>query len=241
MGKLARKARIKDIHGIYYINQLGTEERNLFNDDLDKDKFLSILESSKDTNDFKLFAYCLLNPNEYHLIIGANGSDISKIMKSINISYAMYVNHQNSIYKDRYRSILIQDKEQLLSILNQIHATGKKISSMYNSYCFFNDDNIFDDSLLDKLDFELLTETEDCLIQKPECKECIKTMDKAVEKLEDIARCKGLTVDELMANKSMRNELIKQFRRESTLSLKELGKLFGGLSESTICKIINRN
>ncbi len=235
---MARIARIKDIHGIYYIKQLGTEERNLFNDDLDRDKFLSILDLSKKKNDFKLYAYCLLNPKEYHLIIGANGSDISKVMKEINISYAMYVNHPTSIYRDRYRSILIQNKEQLLSIFNDIHATGKKIDSIYNSYCFFNED-ISGDGLLDKIDFTLLTQTDDCLIHKSDCKDCIKTMEKALDKLNEIANCKGLTIDELMANKSLRNELIKQFRRESTLSLKDLGKLFGGLSESTICKILN--
>lgn len=236
--KLARTARIKDIHGIYYINQLGTEERNLFSDDLDRDKFLSILNTSKEKNDFKLYAYCLLNPNEYHLIIGANGADISKIMKEINISYAMYVAHPSSIYRDRYRSQLIQDKDQLLSILNDIHATGKKIDSKYNSYCFFNED-ISSDGLLDKIDFELLIQNGDCLIQKSECKDCIKTMEKALARLNEIANCKDLTIDELMANKPLRNDLIKQFRRESTLSLKELGKLFGDLSESTICKILN--
>lgn len=240
MNELARTARIKDVHGIYYIKQLGTEERNLFTNDLDRDKFLALLNSSKEINDFKLYAYCLTNPNEYHLIIGANGSDISKIMKGVNISYAMYVAHPSSIYRDRYRSVLIQHKDQLLSILNEIHATGEKTDSQYNSYCFFNE-NRSDGGLLDKLDFKLLKETDDCLIHKSECKNCIRTMEKALDKLNEIAGCKHLTLDEVMSNKPLRNDLIKQFRRESTLSLKELGILFGGLSESTVCKILNNS
>lgn len=237
MNKLARTARVKNVHGIYHITQLGTEERNLFNDDLDRDEFLSILSSSKKINDFKLYAYCLSNPNKYHLIIGANGSDISKVMKGINISYAMYVNHPLPIYRDRYKSVLIQDKDSLMSILNEIHATGKRSNSLYNSYCYFNKE-ISQEGLLDKLDFESLIQTGDCLIQRCKDKECIKTTEKALEQLNSIAEGKGITIKEIMANRPLRNDLIKKFRRNSTLSLKELGEIFGGLSESTICKIL---
>lgn len=238
---MPRTARVKDIYGIYYINQVGTEDRDLFCNDLDRDKFLSILRSSKKVNDFKLYAYCVSDSNEYHLVICANGSDISKIMKEINIKYAMYVNYSAPIFKDRYRSVLIRDVDHLISILNKIHATEEKCNNKFNSYCLFNDGYICDNSLLDKIDFNSLTETDDCLTEIAECKDCIKTLEEGLDKLNEIADCKGITTEELMTNKSLRNDLIRQFRRNSTLSLKELGEIFGGLSESSICKILNCN
>ena len=124
-----------------------------------------------------------------------------------------------------------------MSILNEIHATGKRSNSLYNSYCYFNKE-ISQEGLLDKLDFESLIQTGDCLIQRCKDKECIKTTEKALEQLNSIAEGKGITIKEIMANRPLRNDLIKKFRRNSTLSLKELGEVFGGLSESTICKIL---
>ncbi|HCW73194.1 MAG TPA: hypothetical protein DHM90_04710 [Clostridiaceae bacterium] len=50
---------------------------------------------------------------------------------------------------------------------------------------------------------------------------------------------RGMSLTELLKEKELRNELILKFRKNSTLSLKELGSLFGGLSESSICKILN--
>ncbi|MCK9443185.1 MAG: hypothetical protein M0Q14_01425 [Tissierellaceae bacterium] len=236
---MARAARVKNEYGIYYISQLGATDRNLFTNDEDRDKFLSILALSKEVNGFKLYAYCLINSNEYHLIIGSNGSDISKIMKGVNISYAMYVNHPDSIFKDRYKSILIKDKSHLLKTLDSIHKRAKEKDNIYNSYCYF--DNIISiEGILDEVDLMSLDEEDDCLVHRTEGRECIKSMEEAIDKLNEIAHCKHLSVDELIINKPSRNSLIKQFRRESTLSLKELGQLFGNLSESTISKILKQ-
>jgi DNA-directed RNA polymerase specialized sigma subunit len=44
----------------------------------------------------------------------------------------------------------------------------------------------------------------------------------------------------LIKNKEERNKMIKHFRKNSTLSLKEIGSIFGGLSESSICKILSK-
>jgi uncharacterized protein YnzC (UPF0291/DUF896 family) len=66
-------------------------------------------------------------------------------------------------------------------------------------------------------------------------------LDTASDKLKKIANNKGLSIDEAIEDRALRNELIKTFRKNSTLSLKTLGKLFGGLSESSISKILNNN
>jgi len=240
VNKMARTARVKDEYGIYYINQVSSEDINLFNDNVDRDKFLSILSTSREKNDFKLYAYCLMNPNEYHLILNANGSDISKIMKEINISYAMYLNHSNNIYKDRYKSTLIKDKENLMLIINKIHVVGKNTASIYNSYCYYNEEILITTDLIDKLDLQLIVK-DNCLSRNSECKDCIKTVEDGIAKLNDLAQSKTLTIEELLKNKPLRNDMIRLLRRTSTLSLKELGNIFGGLSESAICKILNGN
>lgn len=236
---MPREARIKDDYGIYYVSQLGSSERNLFENTEDRNKFLSILLAAKEKNDLKIYAYCISKSNEYHLVINAQGSDISKVMKGINISYALYVNSSSNIYKDRFKSVLIKDRDTLLATLTKIHNEGKKSKSVYNSFCLYNEKDLTDSGLLDSNDIKLLDTKENCFDQNTNCKDCIKTLDQAISKLQELSIRQGLTVDQLIKNKSIRNELIKRFRRNSTLSLKELGALFGGLSESSICKILN--
>ena len=70
--------------------------------------------------------------------------------------------------------------------------------------------------------------------------ECLDCAEKARQKLVDMVSAEGMSIDAMLKDKELRNRLIKDFRRNSTLNLKDLGTLFGGLSESTICKILNK-
>ncbi len=65
-------------------------------------------------------------------------------------------------------------------------------------------------------------------------------MDEAESKLEKRCSQKGMSKTEMLNDKTVRNQLIRHIRQNSTLSLKNIGILFGGLSESTICKILNQ-
>jgi len=67
----------------------------------------------------------------------------------------------------------------------------------------------------------------------------METLEEAEEKLKEVSLERGLSLEELLKEKEIRNDLILRFRKNSTLSLKELGALFGGLSESSICKILS--
>lgn len=258
--EMARKAREKSLFGTYLIKQYGGGCRQLFMDDADRNKFIEIVKKAKSKFGFRLYAYCLDDPDSYELIIYDNGSDISKIMKSINISYGMYATCEGKLFKDRYKSLLIEDFPTLLKSTKDV---GKEEDNPWSSFCVYsdiskdpfgiidmddllhlvNDDiEIARSSLLNYLDGD--AEAIVCDSSKTFCKDdqkCLTCKDDAKKKLAQIAYEKGLTVPQLLKDKPLRNDLIKQFRRESTLSLKSLGALFGGLSESSICKILNQD
>lgn len=225
---MARQARIKNEYGIFYIHQMGGGNREVFKDNIDRDCFLKILARAQQKYQFKLYAYCLLNSDEYHLVINIDGGDISKIMKSINIAYAMYVSCDTKLFKDRYKSRLIEDEQELKKLIEQIHDRNQD-SSLYNSYCAYNGATPI------TLDFPGGQDN-----MQQECKDCIKTMQEAENKIKELANKENVTVNELIRDKQRRNDIIRELRKKSTLSLKELGELFGGLTESTICKILNQ-
>ncbi len=241
---MARQARIKHIYGIYHIFQRGANERPLFTSREDREKWLKIVSKAKEKYQFKLYAYCASEPNEYHLVLNLQGGDISKIMKSINIAYAMHVKCPEQLFKDRYRSEIIETKEALLNLMALIHRRSNFHDNgpdPYNSFCCYRGLN--KDTLV-PLDVSDIKTREDITIMNEivqnQCDNCIQTQEDAQEKLTHLLHISMLTKEELKKDKHYRNQLIRRFRIESTLSLKELGNLFGGLSESAVSKIISR-
>jgi REP element-mobilizing transposase RayT len=56
--------------------------------------------------------------------------------------------------------------------------------------------------------------------------------------LDNTASERNSTVKEMLLNKKVRNDEIKRLKKNSSLSLKEIGELFGGLSESRVCRVV---
>lgn len=232
---MARKARIKDEFGIFHIRQTGGEERNLFEKDEDRLYFIDILKRTQSNFQFRLYAYCVLSPNEYQLVLDVNGSDLSKIMKSINISYAMYARCDGRLFKDRYKSQMLADKEEMMRKVMEIHENARSSNRPeWNSFC------LYDTATPLGLDWVTLLDTDEPSAKGYSCTVCLRTLDEAKERLHSISSKSDQRVSDLLKDKRFRNQLISDFRRQSTLSLKELGELFGGLSESTVSKILKR-
>ncbi len=220
---MARRARQKDEYGIYYIHQIGGGHRQIFESDDDRSRFLNILSKAHSKFSFKLYAYCLISSDAYHLIIDVNGGDLSKIMKSINISYAMYAKCEERLFRDRYRSTLLGSDSELTDALALIHENSQDHDN-WNSFCVSQHDSDF---TIDPV----LTD---------DCKDCIRSVPEASVELTKLASAKNKSLDEIFHDKELRNDLIRKFRSHSTLSLKDLGQLFGGLSESSVSKILNQ-
>ena len=213
---MARKAREAAPDGLYHIQQSSTDQRCLFESNEERMKFLELIKEAKQIYGFKLYAYCLEDKNAYHLVIHANGCDVTKLMKSLNIAYAMYVKFDGPLFKDRYKSTLIENKCEFDRIIAEI-ICSKKLGSCFNSETEFCDDEDPFESV---------------------CKDCIKTSEDAYQKLLEIADAEQIAVEELLKDKDRRNALIVTFRKTSILSLKDIGELFGGLTESSVSKIL---
>ena len=57
--------------------------------------------------------------------------------------------------------------------------------------------------------------------------------------IEKILAEKKMTFEELLKNRTQRNEIIRIMRRNSSLNLREIGELLGGISESQVGRIVN--
>lgn len=96
---------------------------DIFADDADRDKFMSILADTVRISDWKCYAYCLMG-NHYHLLIETADGDTSKGMKRLNGTYAQYFNWKHervgSLFQGRYKAILIDRDSYFLELSRYI-------------------------------------------------------------------------------------------------------------------------
>jgi len=99
-------------------------EVQLFKEGEDKDRYLMTLKRYQSVFDFKVYAYCIMDTHA-HLIIYANGADISKIMHGLNLSYAQYFNRKygrhGHLFQDRFKSKIIDTDSYLAALSGYIH------------------------------------------------------------------------------------------------------------------------
>lgn len=127
---MPRHRRIKEPTFIYHIMCKSISDTLLFRDDRDKEKFLSFVQHSQRTHGFKVYAYCLMD-NHVHLMIDANGADVSKFMHEINQLYAQYFNRkyhrEGHLFKDRFKSKVVDSQEYLFTLSAYIHNNSTDI------------------------------------------------------------------------------------------------------------------
>ena len=97
---------------------------NLFRDAEDKQRYLSLVKKYKNLYKVKIYGYCLMD-NHAHLLVDANGADISKVMHGINFSYVRYFNKKHKreghLFKDRFMSKIVANEKYLKTVSLYIH------------------------------------------------------------------------------------------------------------------------
>ena len=215
---MARKARVKDPFGTFHITQSSGPHRKLFETIEDKQVFMEILRRCQVKFQFKLYAYCLLSDQDYHLVINPSGNDLSKIMKSINIAYAMHVDSKEPLFKDRYKSDKMNDLNEAQDFISKLHRPGQNLNP-YNSFCIYDAKNPLKLDWVSKLDT-----SKELMMAKPD-ENSINSMEEASLKLQQITLEKDLSLKELLKQKDLRNELIVSFRKHQILVHSPLYKM----------------
>jgi len=121
---MCRTFRIKGDDLIYHVMGRSISDIPLFRDDKDRDKYLFYVKKYQKKFDFKVYAYCIMTTHA-HLLVDANGADISKFMHGINQSYAQYFNFKydrhGHVFQDRFKSKVIDNDDYLFTASAYIH------------------------------------------------------------------------------------------------------------------------
>ncbi len=121
---MARKPRIEYEGAFYHVITRGNQRQRIFKDKHDYLKYLEILSKYKLRHQFSLYSYVLMG-NHIHLLIETKHIPLSKTLQGVNQSYTMYFNRRyrtvGHLFQGRYKSILCDRDEYLLSLIKYIH------------------------------------------------------------------------------------------------------------------------
>ena len=120
---MGRKPRESYPGAIFHLIQRGINKSYIFEDTIDKKKFLEIIEAELKIFDC-LFLYYVLMDNHYHLVLQTGNDSIGSIMQKINQTYARYYNNRynrlGTIYGGRYSSKTVKTGSHFFRLLRYI-------------------------------------------------------------------------------------------------------------------------
>jgi len=144
---MPRRPRI-DMVGYYHLVNRGVEQRIVYNDDEDFTTFLEMLCSACQLYDVQLHGYVLMS-NHYHLLIETHSENLSRFMKHLNASYAIYFNKKykrsGHLWQGRFKSWYVTDDSYLYTLIGYIENNpikAKMVDTLgeypYSSYIAFS-------------------------------------------------------------------------------------------------------
>lgn len=121
---MPRLARL-DIAGLLqHVIVRGIEQRDIFNDDHDRQLFVDRFSSLLSETSVRCYAWALLS-NHFHLLLMPTTTPLSHFMRRLLTGYAVSFNRRNKraghLFQNRYKSIVCEEEPYLLELVRYIH------------------------------------------------------------------------------------------------------------------------
>ena len=158
---MSRIARKSNKGGFFHIMVQGINKEKIFKKEKDKKQFLFFMKKYYCSYKIKIIAYCIMD-NHVHLIIYSKDiNEISNYMHKVNGVYAIYYNDTNKrigyVFRDRYKSQFIYDRDYLFKCIKYVHMNPVKARIVnseseykYSSYNdFINKKGYIDDLIIE--------------------------------------------------------------------------------------------
>lgn len=144
---MPRQPRFCSETGIYHVMMRGNEKKDIFIDQNDGKKFISIMIKVQREAELKVYAFCLMC-NHFHLLCEQGTESLSVTMKRLSVSYAKYFNEKyervGHLFQGRFLSQPIESDRYMLAVARYIHNNpckaklvqhpGEYLWSSYHAY-----------------------------------------------------------------------------------------------------------
>jgi putative transposase len=120
---MTRPLRLEFAGALYHVTSRGDRQDDIYENNVDRDGFLSVLGGVCATYNWVCHAYCLMS-NHYHLLIETPDANLSKGMRQLNGVYTQSFNRRHGrvghVFQGRYKAIHVDREEYLLELARYI-------------------------------------------------------------------------------------------------------------------------
>lgn len=220
-----RKARSSYDNGFFHVMVQGINKRYIFEKSIDKEEYISLLLRHKEKFKIMLLAYCIMDNHAHLLIYTDEINEMSKYMRVVNSMFAKDYNRSTDrvgyVFRDRFNSQYIDNKEYLLKCLRYIHMNPVKANmverpeeyrySTYNDFLKKNgiaNDKVIDKIFGDKNDyFERFINISSEEIEEIEVMDIDREHENFIVAVNNYIMCKKIDIESIKKDK----ELLKDF------------------------------
>ncbi len=239
--------------GFFHIMVQGINKEYIFKEKENKEKYMYLMKKYYSSYKLKIIAYCIMN-NHVHLIIYSDDiNQISEYMHKINSIYAMDYNRNHKrvgyLFRDRYKSQYIYNKEYLLKCVKYIHMNPVKArivvnecDYLYSSYNDFkNKSNFVDDSVINLVfsnedEIAFFNNMTDIDIEIMDIDRDDENFKIAVK---NYLKKRNISMEEIKNNKEYIHDFIYNLMKKG-YKQKQIAKEIG-VSNATVCLIAKKN
>ena len=116
---MARKPRLHVPGGLYHVIWRGNEQRDIFFDDEDRQRFYALLSEGVERFGYRVHGFCLMT-NHVHLALQAGQDPLSGPLQNLAFRYTQAVNRKRArvghLFQGRYQALLVDHDAYLLEL-----------------------------------------------------------------------------------------------------------------------------
>lgn len=120
---MSRPLRIEFAGAVYHVTARGDRREQIFDDDEDRQSFLTVLGEALARFDAQCLAYCLMG-NHYHLVLYTRAANLSRLMRQLNGVYTQRYNRRHGLVghllQGRFKAILVDRDSYLLALCRYV-------------------------------------------------------------------------------------------------------------------------
>lgn len=110
---------------VFHVMVQGINKETIFSEEREKYEYIKLLRQYEREYKLRVISYCVMG-NHVHLLIDTKDvDDLTKYMHKLNTSYAIYYNKNNNrvgyVYRDRYKTQVIENGRHLYNCIIYIH------------------------------------------------------------------------------------------------------------------------
>lgn len=125
---MARPLRIEYPDAVYHVSNYGADKQRVFPSAKYFEAFLEGLGETCSRLNVEVHAYCLLR-DEYHLVVKTPEGNLSRFMRQVDGIYTQHYQRlkktEGSLFRGRYKAVLIQAENYLLPLSRYLHSKVK--------------------------------------------------------------------------------------------------------------------